>query len=213
MFLLSIVVFFIYLVKFFIRVKTVTFFIAPNSTKIEFWKNKKDAQKIDQLIELIEQRQATVEIPLEYPSGNSIYASKYSPVLKFLASLFMFSVPALMTEDVRLFLLVLLPVVWFAYKGIQYMKLPAEYRKAISFYIQKRWDDAINLLDILRQQSPQYLPAYTLLVGIYLRIKRFDDALSTAASLPDDYCELAQKLQTDIWYFKRLYERRKNIPT
>lgn len=211
--LLSMVAFFIYLVLFFIRVKTVAFFIAPDGYKIEFWKSKNDSKKIDELIEQINQRQAKVEAPFEHPVRNSVYTSKYSPVLRIIIIIFLFAIPALTTENLFLFLLVLLPVIWFVYKGIQYMNQPENYRKAMSFYIQKNWDSAISLLNCLKEDCPEYLPTYPLLVGIYLRTKQFDDALSMAASLPYDYNDLAQDIQTDVWYFKRLYERRKSTLT
>jgi len=162
--LLSMVVFFIYLVMFFIRVKTVAFFIAPDGYKIEFWKSKNDSKKIDELIEQIKQKQAKVETPFEYPAENSVYTSKYSPVLRIIFIVFLFAIPALTTENMYLFFLVLLPIIWFVYKGMQYINQPGKYRKAMSFYIQKNWDKAISLLNRLKEDYPEYLPTYTLLV-------------------------------------------------
>ena len=211
--LLSIVGFCIYLVMFLIRVQTVVFCIAPDGDTIEFWKSKKDSQKIDELIEQIKQKQAVVETRFEHPAKNSIYSSIYSPVLRIIVIFFLFALPALSTERVYLFLLLLLPGIWLVYKGIQYISHPKEYRKAMRFHIRKDWDNAIRSLNHLKKDCPEYLPAYTLLVNTYIHTKRFDDALNVAASLPDEYRDLAQDIQTDVWYFKRLYERRKSTRT
>jgi hypothetical protein len=208
-FLLSIIICGIYVVRFFIRAKTISFVISPDEYIIEFWKNKKDFQKIDVLLEQIQQRQVIVETPFEYPAANSIYTSKYSPIRRIILIIFLFAIPALITEIPYLFFLVLLPVIWFAYNGILYLKHPKEYRQAMSLYIQKNWNEAIKLLEGLKEKSPRYLPAYYLLIGIYLHIKQFDNALNVAASLPYEYQDLSQDIQINIWYFKRLHERRK----
>jgi hypothetical protein len=208
---LSIVLFFIFFVKFFIKEKIVSFVISPDERIIEFWKSKKDAPKIDDFIKQIKQRQAVVEKPFEYPAGNSIYTSKYSPLLRAIVIVFIFTIPALITENLYLFFIVLLTFVWFAYKGVKYLIQPKEYRKAMSFYIKKEWEKATTELENLQKSNPKYLPAYTLLVGMYIHNKQFDNALTTVASLPHEYLDIAQDIHKDIWYFKRLYERRKNL--
>ncbi len=210
-FLLSIIFGCICVVLFFVRAKTVSFVISPDEYIIEFWKDKKASQKIDEFLEQIEQRQTIVETPFEHPAANSIYTSRYSPILRVILIIFLFAIPALITEIPYLFFLVLLPVIWFVFRGMQYLDQPKEYRQAMKSYVQKHWVQSIKLLDCLKEKRPEYLPAYYLLVDIYLHIKNFDDALGVAAALPHEFDNLAQNIQTSIWYYKRLYERRKSV--
>lgn len=144
--MLSLVVFFVYLVMFFIKVKTVIFSIEPDECEIEFWKSKKDAQRIDEFIDQIKQKQKTIEMLFERPTVHNIDTSRFSPLLKSIFPIFLSALPALILENRYLFFLLFLPVIWFVYKGILYIRQPLKYRKAGILCVQKQWDKAINLL-------------------------------------------------------------------
>jgi len=93
---------------------------------------------------------------------------------------------------------------------MEFIRQPKEYRKALKSYFNKEWDQAINLLKNLRVKIPKYLPAHILLVNVYIRANRFDEALKVASGLPDEYIDVVQDIQTDTWLSKRIYERRKD---
>jgi len=114
------------------------------------------------------------------------------------------------TRKLSLTYLILLPIVWFLYHKIKFKRQPEEYRKALKSCYIKEWDEAINFLKNLQRRLPEYLPAYTLLANVYTRANRFDEALEVASQLPDEYIDVAQDIQTNVWLFKRIYERRKD---
>ena len=215
LFFLSMIVGLTYFIGFFIRAKTVIFVISPEESSeesiIEFWKPKKDFYRIDELIDQIEQRLSSIEIPLKHTAESYMPVSKHSYITEIICTLFLFSIPTLITENPYLFSLVLLPVIWFTYKGVQYVRQPKEYREAMSFYNRKDWDSSISLLKIFIEYHPEYLPAYTLLVDIYIRTKQFDDALETVADLPDEYYDLIENMYVCIWRCKRINERLEGI--
>jgi hypothetical protein len=207
-FLAGLVLFFIFLVKFFRKSKIVSLTIAPEGTKLEFWKDKKYSQQIDHLKELINKRQTLVDESISHVAKHAVgFTDVHSVVPKMLALVFLFISPALITGKSQLFLLGILPAAWFAYKEIIYRMQPREYRFAMRSYLHQKLDVAIIILTQLLGRLPGYLPAYELLAHIYIRTNRFEEALQVVTRLPDEYAELAHSMQTGIWQFKRIYER------
>ena len=199
------------LVRFFFRAPTVCLTVAPSEQMIEFWRNRRDSQVIDDLLDQIEQRQKVVEEAFANPVKSPIaMVDEPSLIRKFLVFLYLSLLPALVTGRTQLLLLAVFPVVWFLYRQNQYRRLPAEYRRAFRRYWKKDWNGAIESLTDLLQGYPDYIPAYALLVHVYARSGRFDDALHVVSQLSADWSELAQDMQTQIWRFKRMAERRKD---
>ena len=48
-----------------------------------------------------------------------------------------------------------------------------------------------------------------LLVNVYMRANRFEEALEVASDLPDEYIDMIHDVQAAIWLSKRIHERRK----
>lgn len=209
--LIGFMLFCIFLIKFIIKRKTVCLVIAPDGMMIEFWKEHKS--KVDELLEQIELRKDFLEKTLDKPAGKIVgFSEEHSILPKFFFLFYLSSLPAVITEKISLTCLLLLPIMWFLYRKMEFFKQPKEYRRALKNYFDGEWNKAINLLRSLRVNIPEYLPACLLLIKVYTRANRFDEALETAAELPDEYVGMAQNIQTDIWLFKRIYERRKDNP-
>ena len=99
-------------------------------------------------------------------------------------------------------------LVWFAYRQIQYRRQPREYRQAIRHYLRGDYDDAIDVLEGLRRRLPDYLPTYFCLAEACVRGGRFEEALEVVSRLAGDYPDVARQMETDIWLFKRIHQRR-----
>ena len=210
--LIGFVLFLIFLIRFFLKTKTVCLIISPDEIMIEFWKEKKYSAEVDELLMQIERRKNIVEETLLQPAKNVVgYYEEQSILPKFFALFFFFSLPAVITGKLSLTCLLFLPIAWLLYRKIKFRKQPVEYRKALKSYFNKEWDQAINLLKNLRAKLPEYLPAYMLLVYVYTRANRFEEALEVASDLPDEYIDMIHDVQADIWLSKRIYERRKII--
>ena len=209
--LIGFVLFWIFLIKFFKKRKTVCLVIDSDGIIIEFWMEQKYSAEIDELLIQIEHRKEVVEDTLLQPAKKVIgYYEVQSILPKFFALIYFFSLPAIIAEKLSLAGLLLIPVAWYIYRQIEFKKQPAEYRKALKSYFNKEWDQAIHLLKNLRAKIPEYLPAYILLVDVYTRAHRFEEALNVASELPDEYIDMVQDIQTNIWFSKRIYERRKD---
>jgi tetratricopeptide (TPR) repeat protein len=205
------IAFCILLVRFFFRVPTVCLTIAPSEQMFEFWRNRKDSLAIDDLLDQIEERQKLVEEAFANPVKSPIaMVDEPSLIRRFLVFLYLSFLPALVTGNMQLLLLAVLPVGWFLYRQSQYRRLPAEYRRAFRSYLKRDWNAAVASLTGLLQGYPDYIPAYALLAHVYTRWGHFDDALHVVSQLSTDWSELAQDMQTQIWRFKRMAERRKD---
>jgi len=209
--LIGFMLFVIFLTKFFVKRKTVCLVIAPDGKTIEFWKEHKYSAEVDKLLEQIARRKNIVEETLLQPAKKVVgYSEVHSILPKFSALMYLFSLPAIITRKLSLTCLLFIPIAWFLYRKMEFIRQPKEYRKALKSYFNKEWDQAINLLKNLRVKIPKYLPAHILLVNVYIRANRFDEALKVASRLPDEYIDVVQDIQTDTWLSKRIYERRKD---
>jgi len=209
--LVGLVLFLVFLIKFIIKRKTVCLVIAPSGMIIEFWKEHKS--EVDGLLEQIELRKGFLEKTLDKPAGKTVgFSEEHSILPRFFSLFYLSSLPAVVTEKLSLTCLMLLPIAWFLYRKMEFFKQPKEYRRAVRSYFDGEWNKAIDLLKSLRAKIPEYLPACLLLVRVYTRANRFDEALEVAAELPDEHVGMAQDIQTDIWLFKRIYQRRNDNP-
>jgi tetratricopeptide (TPR) repeat protein len=143
--------------------------------------------------------------------GPVCLVEERSLVYKLIAFLYFSVLPAAILQKPGLLLLAGAPVVWFLYRQIQYHSLPNEHRRAFLHYRQKNWDKSIEALTDLLHRCPHYFPAYILLALVYTRAGRFEEALDIASRLGADWPDIAQDIQTDIWRFKRIDERRKGL--
>ncbi len=111
-------------------------------------------------------------------------------------------------EGTILLVLPLGVLMWFAYWLIQYRRQPWEYRQAVHSYLRGDLDSAIDALQNLRSRLADYVPTYFLLAEVFTRTGRFEEALDMASYLSGDYPDLARQMQSDIWLFKRIHQRR-----
>jgi hypothetical protein len=214
-FLVVIIIFLTFLIKFFMKRNTVTFVIAPNNFVIDFWKERKQAKEIDELLEQIENRKTYVEESMTQPLQKSVgFGEQRTMIPQLIGSMVLFSMPALITDNIKLMPLALIPLAYYIYNKINVItKVPKLYRQTLKHYFKEEWDKAIILLKKLQEQFPEYLPCHTLLISIYTRTNRYDEALEVVSELPDQYTDLTNNITTDIWRYKRINQRRKeNIP-
>lgn len=209
MFLVGLVAFLVLLIMFFVRVSTVRLTVEPSGTIIEFYKHGRQAGEIDEFVEEIRRRQALVSESLAGAAKRPVgFAKEYSVLPKLAAFLWIAAMPAVITEQPALLILPLGVLLWFAYRQIQYRRQPWEYRQAIRSYLRGDLDDAIDALQNLRQRLADYVPVYFLLAEVFTRTGRFEEALDMASYLSGDYPDLARQMQSDIWLFKRIHQRR-----
>jgi len=207
--LMGFVSFVVLLTRFFFRVKTICMTITPESSVIEFWKEKKNAREISDFVNQIRERQKSIHELFNYTAKHVAKFSDIRPIRRLICLIFLFSVPALIIEKFILLLLCVIPFAWFVYNLAQEKLRPKEYRQALRYYKKRRWQDAIYVLRELQGRLPQYMPGYLLLANVYVRTNEFDEAIRTASQLPDEYQDISQDLHNEIWKVKRLYQRRK----
>jgi pentatricopeptide repeat protein len=194
---------------FFFKVRTVCLTIAPQGSRIEFWRYRRYAQALDTLLEQIHQRQRTAEDTADSPAkGPAIYVYPPSLTRRFFAYLMLSFIPALTIEQPRLFLLAIFPVVWYMVRQAQFLRQPLAFRRAVRCFRRQDWGQAGELLAGLLAEQPCHLPSYTLLVYVYTRSGRFDDALDVIARHGDAWPEISEDLHTATWRCKRVGKRR-----
>ena len=208
--LIGIVLFLIFLIKFSIRRKAVSLVISPNNFAIEFWKERKQEKEIDELLNQIEYRKSIIEESMIQPMQKSVgFGERRSMIPQLISSMILFSMPALITDNIKLLPIALIPLAFFIYKKIfELTKIPKLFRQALKHFFKEEWDNAINLLKTLKEQFPGYIPSYTLLISIYTRTNQYDEAMEIVSELPDQYNDLANNITSDIWRYKRINQRR-----
>jgi hypothetical protein len=201
------------LVMFFRRGRTVCLIVAPQGNVIEFWKPRRCEQAIDALLEGIRHRQKVVEEETPSPAKAPIvYVDPPSLTRKFLAYLYLSLLPAVFARQLRLLVFVVVPVLWYVVRMSQYLRQPAEYRHAVRCYRRKRWDETVEFLTNYLDYDPQHFAAYILLLHVYMRSSRYDDALTAIAAYGDSWPEISRDLYTSVWDCKRVGQRRAEPP-
>jgi hypothetical protein len=217
MLLTGLIAFFLLLVMFFLRVKTVRLQIRPGSSAvdesagmtIEFYNRRKQAAEIDSFLEEIRLRQGLVGESLtalvSRPAG---FVKEQSVIPRLAALLWLAGLPAFLMHRVPLLVLPLAVLIWFAYRQVQYERQPREYRQAIRHFLRGDYDRAIDILEHLRRRIPDYLPTYFCLAEACVRGGRFEETLEVMSCLVDDYPDAAHLMERNIWLFKRIDQRR-----
>jgi hypothetical protein len=196
------------------KTRAVSLHIAPANNKIEIWVEKRQVSEVDHFIKELRRRQSLVENALVSPINRSIgYVDVHSAIPAFLAFLFLSCLPALMLEKPYLFVLTVIPVVWFGYKRIKFQQMPKQYKRAIRSSLRHDWENALAYLNDLRFQFPEYVPGLLLLSEVYTRCSDFDKALEVTNKLSEIDIELARSRQSDIVLLKNLNKRRTMFET
>jgi hypothetical protein len=209
MLLAGFIAFLVLLIMFFFRVKTVRLKIEPAGTVIEFYRHRVQAAEIDDFLEQLRLRQGIVsQSPAALVHRPAGFTKEQSLIPRFAALLWLASLPALVMQSIPLRVLPVGALGWLAYHQIQYGRQPKEYRQAIRHYLRGDYDDAIDALEGLRSRIPGYLPTYFCLAEACVRGGRFEQALEVVSRLASDYPDVARHMETDIWLFKRIDQRR-----
>jgi hypothetical protein len=202
------------LVSFFFKVRTIRLTIAPGGRSIEFWRSGRYVKRMDHLVEQIRERQKLVEETEGSPAkGPAVYTSPPSLARKFLALLYFAVLPAVFVGQMRLLVLIALPVLWYVYRRGQFLRQPVEFRRAVRCFGREDWHGTIGHLTDLLHTYADYLPAYVLLVHVQMRAEQYDDALDTIAQYGEIWPEISRELYTTAWHGKRIWKRRATCPT
>jgi hypothetical protein len=201
--------FLILLILFFLPVRTTRLRIEPSGEIIEFYKRRRQAAEIDGFVEEIRRRQTLVSESLAGAAKRPVgFTQEHSVIPKLAAFLWLAMMPAIITEQPPLLILPLGVLAWFAYRQIQYRRQPREYRQAVRSYLRGDLDSAIDALQSLRSRLADYVPGYFFLAEVFTRTGRFEEAMDMVSYLSGDYPDLARQMQSDIWLFKRIHQRR-----
>jgi tetratricopeptide (TPR) repeat protein len=208
--LLEIVLLFGLMMNFLFTKKTICLTTTNNTVEIEFWKQRKIVEKIDDLIRQIKEQQALLKENQVHQSEDVFEISDINQIPSlFLKSCF-FCIPALIIEKPLLLLLALIPSALYIWRNvIKLRQHPKEFRQALASYKRKDWERAIKYLKNLLEYSPENIPAMSMLAETYVRAEQFDKAISITAQISEEYLDERNALHLQIWKFKRIHLRRK----
>jgi tetratricopeptide (TPR) repeat protein len=199
-----------FIMNFLFTKKTICLTTNNNAVEIEFWKKRKTAKRIDDLLCQIKEQQALVKGNQVHQFEDVFEISDINQIPSlFLKSCF-FCVPAVIIEKPFLLFLAIIPTVLYIWNNvIQLRRHPKQFRSALKSYRRKDWQKAIEHLKNLLEYSPEYIPAIFMLAETYVRDEQFDKAISLTSQIPEEYLDERNTLHTQIWKFKRVHLRRK----
>jgi len=190
--------------------KTICLETGISGVKIEFWKKRKTAKKIEDLLRQIKEQQALVKETQEHHLEDVCEIIDVNQIPSLFLKSCLFCIPAVITEKPFLLLLALIPTVLYTWNNvIKLRRHPTQFRSALKSYKRKDWQKAIEHLKNLLESSPKYIPAMFMLAETYVRAEQFDEAISITAQIPEEYLDERNTLHTQIWKFKRVHLRRK----
>lgn len=205
----AIVPFVVLFIRFFFRQRTVSLVIAPDAGSITFWVLKKAQANIDNLLSEVRARQAYVQERVPYPQSFSVGDVLEHPWRRTVVLALLFALPAFFVQRAWLLLLCSVPIAIHAWRLITSVDQPRLFRKAVRACLGRQWNDARAAVNKLLERFPAYIPAHLLLIGICLRLCRFDEAASILAGIQGELnAEAVQEIQTDIIQRKRIFERK-----
>lgn len=196
------------LMQFLFTKKSVCLTIESCGLKIEFWKERKIQEQIDAFLEKIREQQTELNGSLAPPSEDVFKITDVSHIRRLIPQVCLFCIPSVVLEMPALLLLGLAPIGWYLYQVIQLRTHPKQFRQAVVAYRRKNWEVAIGALKDMLRHYPEYIPAMLLLVEIYVRTERFDEALETATRFPEEYLNQRNAMYSEIWKWKRIHLRR-----
>lgn len=188
--------------------KTVCLWIIDTSTKIEFWKKRKNIKHINLFLDELKQKQQEVEDNIDCQPGHAFEIRNVNHFGRAICLCFVFCIPSLIFEKPILLFLGLIPIARYLYTSLALMKQPKELRQAIKNRRRKKWDKALELLLHLYEQRPEYTPAIYLIIDTYLCSEKYDEALSFISKVPEHCFQDINTLSLNIWKWKRIHMRR-----
>ena len=200
------VAFGVLLVSFFCKAKTVRLTVAPSERTIEFWKDRRHADRMDGLLAEIRRQRQFVEARAIDAIDEPVAFVDELPLVRRFAALW--SSPALARAGSFLLLLVAIPTAWLVRRCLQSYGRPYEYRQALRAYRAKNWEQAAEFLIGLSRRCPDSLPTYALLWDIYVRSGRFGEARDLVSQLYADSPAMIREGHRDISRYQRIAARR-----
>ena len=141
---------------------------------LEFWIEKKNRTAIQDLLSEVESRKVIIQRKLDGTFREMIPKHIYFSIRSFVVSLFLFSIPALVTETPSWLALCLLAVLWQLYKLLRYSMLNRLLRKAIRAITREDVALAIRSLETLAQESSLDFDSQELLFYSYIKAEQFE---------------------------------------
>jgi len=181
---------------------------------IEFWVPKRKIREINDFLNTIQIRQSdsnneenikTNIFPIEFSKSEH----KLFPKLLFF--LYVSCLPALFLENLKLFFLCFLPLVWYIYKKTTYLSQPKEYRQAVKYYLKGNSNIALKNLHSLITKVQDFIPALLLMIKIYIEQQDYDNALKLTNKIQDINIDLARNIESFIFNCKKIEQQKTTI--
>ncbi len=199
------------LMNFLFTKKTICLTTSNSGVEIEFWKERKNVKRIDDLLQQIKVQQALIKETQTHHSQDVYEISDSNQIPRLLSISCFFCIPAVMLNKPLLLLLVLIPIALYIWRNvIKLRQHPKEFRQAFASYKRKDWQGTIEHLKNLLEYSPEYTPAMFMLAQTYIRSEQFDEAINITAQIPEEYLDERNDLHLYIWKLKRVHLRRKD---
>lgn len=198
------------LMNFLFTKKTICLSTGSSGVMIEFWKQRKNTERIDDLLNLIKEQQTLVKETQAHQTEDVFEISDINQIPRlFMISCF-FCLPAVILTKYSLLFLALSPTALYIWNNvIKLRRHPKQFRQALASYKRKDWERTIEYLKNLLEYSPKYIPAMFMLAETYVRAEQFDEGISITAQIPEEYLDERNVLHMQIWKFKRIHLRRK----
>ena len=209
--LLELGLLFALLTNFLFTKKSVCITAGRGDIYIEFWKTRKITKRLDDLERQIKEKQALLQESLVNHSEEVFEILQVNRISRLFIISCAFCIPAIFFQKPVLLVLGLLPIGWYFWKATWLMSRPKEFRKAVARFRHKDWEGAISHLKSLLERFPDYVPAMLFLVETYIRAEMFDEGLSIADQIPKEYLDDGSEIQLEIWKWKRIHMRRKEL--
>ena len=207
----SLIVFVILLSYFFIKQKNILMEFTNIDVKINFWVQKKNKDKIYELIDEINKRQKNIENVMLFPTNIATFDYFETSWKKMLVLSFFISVPAMILENVWLLIPAAIPVIYFIYISILSLRCPKKIRRAYKLFNNKQWAEAVDCVDEILLEFPDFLEIKLFKIELMLRLNKFDEADNILAEIESELdTELLQKVQHEIIIRQRIFQRQKN---
>jgi len=162
--------------------KTICLTTTSNSVNIEFWKERKTAKSIDDLLQKIKEQKALLKKTQAHYSEDVYEISDVNQIPRLFVTSCLFCLPAVILKKPSLLLLALIPIALYIWRNvIKLRQHPKEFRQAFVKYKRKDWQGAIKHLKNLLDYSPEYIPAMFMLAETYVRAEQFDEAINITA--------------------------------
>lgn len=206
--LIGVALFLVMLVMFFIRETTVTLNIA-GGTVLEFWAGKQDGAPLGCLLREIANRAATIEETIPFPMRTAVGEVVHQPWKRTVLLTWLCAIPALMIENVWLFLICLIPPSWHFYSALRLLRMPSAFRRAVKCYIKQKWGDAQTHVDFLIEEHPDFLPAHLMRINLLCREGRFNDSEMALSRVEKELdLETVHAIQDDLILRRRVWNRK-----